>query len=93
MRETKICVEPQLPQGVLVCEHAGLIINEFKALSCQLTQVRALIEVYDINRSGALDSFEFEHMVTVQGTGFRVQGSGFRVQGTGFRVQGTGFKV
>ena len=29
MRETKIPVEQQSPQGVLVCDHAGLVINIF----------------------------------------------------------------
>ena len=29
MRETEILVEQQPPQGVLVCENAGLVINEF----------------------------------------------------------------
>ena len=29
MRETEILVEQQPPQGVLVCDHAGLVINKF----------------------------------------------------------------
>jgi len=29
VRETKILVEQQPPQGVLVCDHAGLVINKF----------------------------------------------------------------
>ena len=29
MRETEILAEQQLPQGVLVCDHAGLVINNF----------------------------------------------------------------
>jgi len=28
-RETKILVEQQPPQGVFVCDHASLVINEF----------------------------------------------------------------
>ena len=28
MRETEILVEQQPPQGVLVCDHAGLVINK-----------------------------------------------------------------
>ena len=31
MRETAILVEQQPPQGVLVCDHAGLVINQFSA--------------------------------------------------------------
>ena len=29
MTEIKILVEQQSPQGVLVCDHAGLVINKF----------------------------------------------------------------
>ena len=29
VRETEILVEQQPPQGVLVCDYAGLVINEF----------------------------------------------------------------
>ena len=29
MREIEIPVEQQLPQGVFVCDHAGLVINKF----------------------------------------------------------------
>jgi len=29
VRETGILVEQQPPQGVLVCDHAGLVINKF----------------------------------------------------------------
>ena len=29
VRETEILVEQQPPQGVLVCDHAGLVINKF----------------------------------------------------------------
>jgi len=29
VRETKILVKQQPPQGVLVCDHAGLVINRF----------------------------------------------------------------
>jgi len=29
VRETDILVEQQPPQGVLVCDHAGLVINKF----------------------------------------------------------------
>ena len=29
MRETEILVEQTPPQGVLVCDHAGLVINKF----------------------------------------------------------------
>ena len=29
MRETEILVEQQPPQGVFVCDHAGLLINNF----------------------------------------------------------------
>ena len=29
MRETEIVVEQQPPQAVLVCDHAGLVINKF----------------------------------------------------------------
>ena len=29
VRETEILVEQQPPQGVLVCDHAGLVINTF----------------------------------------------------------------
>ena len=29
VRETEILVERQSPQGVFVCDHAGLVINEF----------------------------------------------------------------
>ena len=29
MRETEIIVEQKNPQGVLVCDHAGLVINKF----------------------------------------------------------------
>ena len=32
MRETEILVEQQPPQGVLVCDHAGLVINKFSHL-------------------------------------------------------------
>ena len=31
MRETEILVEQQPPQGVLVCDHAGLVINKFSS--------------------------------------------------------------
>ena len=33
MRETEILVEQQPPQGVLVCDHAGLVINKFSLLA------------------------------------------------------------
>ena len=35
MRETEILVEQQTPQGVLVCDHAGRVINKLslKAIS------------------------------------------------------------
>ena len=33
MRETEILVEQQPPQGVLVCDHAGLVINAFSLSS------------------------------------------------------------
>ena len=33
MRETEILVVQQPPQGVLVCDHAGLVINKFSLLS------------------------------------------------------------
>jgi len=29
VRETEILVKQQPPQGVLVCDHAGLVINKF----------------------------------------------------------------
>jgi len=29
VRETEILVEQQPPQGVLLCDHAGLVINKF----------------------------------------------------------------
>jgi len=29
VRETGILVQQQSPQGVLVCDHAGLVINKF----------------------------------------------------------------
>ena len=29
VRETEILAEQQLPQGVFVCDHAGLVINQF----------------------------------------------------------------
>ena len=29
VRETEILVEQQTPQGVLVCDHAGLVIKKF----------------------------------------------------------------
>ena len=31
VRETEILVEQQPPQGVIVCDHAGLVINEFSS--------------------------------------------------------------
>ena len=31
MRETEILVEQQPSQGVLVCDHAGLVINKFSS--------------------------------------------------------------
>ena len=33
MRETEILVEQQPPQGVFVCDHAGLVINKFSQLA------------------------------------------------------------
>jgi len=32
VRETEILVEQQPPQGVLVCDHAGLVISKFSSL-------------------------------------------------------------
>ena len=32
MKETEILVEQQPPQGVLFCDHAGLVINKFSNL-------------------------------------------------------------
>ena len=34
-----------------------------------------------------------EHLLRVQGSGFRVHGSEFRVHGSGLRAQGSGFRV
>jgi len=34
-----------------------------------------------------------QHLLSLQGAGFRVQGAGCRVQGAGFRVQGSGCRV
>jgi len=31
VRDTEILVEQQPPQGVLVCDHAGLVINKFSS--------------------------------------------------------------
>ena len=39
MRETKILVEQQTPQGVLVCDHAGLVINKFSNKSPRVTSL------------------------------------------------------
>jgi len=33
VRETEILVEQQPPQGVLVCDHAGLVINKFSSFT------------------------------------------------------------
>ena len=43
MRETEILVEQQPPQGVLVCDHAGLVINKFSELSRAERRSRAVV--------------------------------------------------
>ena len=35
VRETEILVEHQPPQGVFVCNHAGLVINKFSQVGCE----------------------------------------------------------
>jgi hypothetical protein len=32
VRETEILVEQQPPKGVFICDHAGLVINEFSSV-------------------------------------------------------------
>ena len=45
MRETEILVEQQTPKGVLVCDHAGRVINKLSlSVSCLATAARATID-------------------------------------------------
>ena len=39
MTETEILVEQQPPQGVFVCDHAGLVINEFSKKASEVAGV------------------------------------------------------
>ena len=42
VRETEILVEQQPPQGVLVCDHAGLVINKFFLTAGNATRTDAV---------------------------------------------------
>ena len=44
VRETEILVEQQPPQGVLVCDHAGLVLNKFSRTQC----VKMLTETWPV---------------------------------------------
>ena len=62
--ETEILVEQQPPQGVLVCDHAGLVINKLslctRRSNTSLTAVRnetAVKEVFDRNETAVKEVF------------------------------------
>ena len=44
VRETEILVEQQPPQGVFVCDHAGLVINRFSDLCRRARLGRNIID-------------------------------------------------
>jgi len=48
VRETEILVEQQPPQGVFVCDHAGVVINKFS-----LNRTAGVQGVGDVARDGA----------------------------------------
>ena len=58
MKETEILVEQQPPQGVLVCDHAGLVINKF-SLTVRGVQERAGFVKEAARRRRASEAPEF----------------------------------
>ena len=64
MRETEILVEQQPPRGVLVCEHAGLVINTFSLQGRRGALTRVFTWNTDTSgRSAESDTHVFTHGV------------------------------
>ena len=89
MGETEILVEQQSLQGVLVCDHADLVINKF-SLGCGVHDSR--IGVSDIGFGGLGLRAQVSGFTVYARQGARVEE---RTQDTVYRasVQGLGFRV
>ena len=53
MRETEILVEQQPPQGVFVCDHAGLVINKFslseQKISVHVKEATSTVQLHSLD--------------------------------------------